>query len=304
MSSDRDAAMRRTSELLLGGWKMLSMGCPICHTALMEKNNSKCCPRCNLPVHYEHEKPASATAAAPPPPPTSQALSPSPLSSPKQSGQFQSLEEVKKSYDKLQVRQQLVSSRIGEKLLAGWTLLASECDVCGSPLMSQKGVKYCVCCETNKDDKKAVGPSAQILAAPVAAAGAVSSLKAESKTEAISASAQLLENIPLLSEDEATGEEDFLETLSAGNGFDSLEEASQLISEKMVLGWSLLQDVCEGACEGNVPLLKDPKKGQVALTSLSPSHLPIYLCLSLSFSLCLSVSLSLSLSLCLCLSVL
>jgi uncharacterized Zn finger protein (UPF0148 family) len=265
-TQDRDAAMKRTSELLLGGWKMLSMSCPICHTALMEKNNSRCCPSCNLPVYFEHEK-----LSYPPPPAASLATETTQLpqslqqtpSSPKQSSKFESLEEAKKEYDKLQGRQQRVSTKIGEKLLCGWTLLSQECEDCGSPLMSLKGNKFCVCCDkeigttTSTTTTKQVTSSVSTVVTPTRVA-----TTEEKKKEIMSASAHLLDNIPLLSEDEEEDEEALL--LSKGeNSFDALEEASQLISEKMVLGWALLQDVCEGACEGNVPLMRDPKKGQV-----------------------------------------
>ena len=45
--------IKRTGELLLSGWKMLNMACPICKTPLMSKGELMRCPHCDLPVVTE-----------------------------------------------------------------------------------------------------------------------------------------------------------------------------------------------------------------------------------------------------------
>ena len=35
--SDSAAAIKRTGDMLCNGWKMTSQGCPICHNALLQK---------------------------------------------------------------------------------------------------------------------------------------------------------------------------------------------------------------------------------------------------------------------------
>ena len=47
--------IKRTSDLLLSGWKMLSNHCPICSSPLLSKDNTMRCPGCNVPVVMENE---------------------------------------------------------------------------------------------------------------------------------------------------------------------------------------------------------------------------------------------------------
>lgn len=42
-----------------------------------------------------------------------------------------------------------------------------------------------------------------------------------------------------------------------------MEDVSHQISQKMLQGWALLDKACEVGCSGDVPLLRDPKTGQV-----------------------------------------
>lgn len=62
-----------------------------------------------------------------------------------------SLEDAKKEYDRKHRRIDSISARLGEKMLAGWTLLGATCpetDCCGTPLMSiPGGVIICVGCD-------------------------------------------------------------------------------------------------------------------------------------------------------------
>jgi uncharacterized Zn finger protein (UPF0148 family) len=244
--------VKRTGDLLLGGWKMLSIGCPLCHTALMEKQSKRCCPSCNLPVYYEHETPSIPPPSTPPSTPAT--TNETVMKSEDKQTKFQSLEEEKKRYDKQrQSNQQIVSSRIGEKLLSGWTLLAKECQTCGTPLMSLNDTKYCVSCDCN--------PEEQLKQTSSGIAEQKTTLPLGPKTETdLTASARLLTEIPMLPEENDEEENIFGPVDRASQ--DLIEEASQLIGEKLLLGWTLLDDVCEGACAGNVPLMRNPRKPQ------------------------------------------
>lgn len=250
-------AIKRTSEMLLSGWKMLMTSCPLCHTALMEKQNSKFCPKCNLPVVVSRDEIANFPALPP-----SSSL-PHTVAEDKEY-KFKSLEEEKKKYDQLQSRQKLTSARIGERLLLGWALLGMECRDCNTPLMSLNGIKYCVTCEKNIEEiNQQQGTSSSTVAKPADAKNltkldTTSSEKSkETPMESLNASERLLSNIPFLPE-----ESDEITQPQQENSIEFIEEASQLIGEKLLLGWTLLEDVCEAACDGNVPLMKDPKKGQ------------------------------------------
>lgn len=78
-SEARDAAVKRSSAMLLSGWRMLPTACPLCHSPLMAKGTSLHCPGCDIPVMAgppppgvkysdkppEVPKPLSTTAPAP-----------------------------------------------------------------------------------------------------------------------------------------------------------------------------------------------------------------------------------------------
>lgn len=268
--------IKKTGEFLLTGWKMLNISCPICKTVLLEKNNEKFCIKCNLKVFYENEiisnsLPATATATATTattqitslissPQATSQQLPPQQEQENKNNLKFESLEEVKKIYDKNKLKENLVSIKIGEKLLLGWTLLGESCEHCNTPLMSLKNIKNCVLCEINSDGKIS---NENLKKEKKEEKEEKKSEIKEEKEVKLNASEQLLSNIPMLSNDDDNDNDDIPLEISA-ESYELIEEASQLIGEKLLLGWTLLEDVCEGACDGNVPLMKDPKKKQVS----------------------------------------
>lgn len=249
MTTKKDLTIKKTGELLLNGWKMLQLICPLCSSPLMEKGKECCCPSCNLPILRNNEiSPFNS------PPENKEEL--------KEIKKFQSLEEVKKEYDKNQIKQKLISSKIGEKLLIGWTLLAKECEICQTPLMSFKGGPlYCALCDTmktiesekkgnnkleNKSEEKKIENKNKI----------------EVESIELSKAAELLANIPIL---EAEYNDENITSLEGEDPSELIEEASQLIGEKLLLGWTLLDESCEDACQGNVPLMKDPVKKQVLI---------------------------------------
>ena len=56
--------IKRTSDLLLSGWKMLSNHCPICSSPLLSKDNAMRCPGCNVPVVMENDANTNANSNA------------------------------------------------------------------------------------------------------------------------------------------------------------------------------------------------------------------------------------------------
>lgn len=270
MNVKREEGIKRTGELLLSGWKMLALICPICSSPLMEKGKECCCPSCNLPIaRYNELSPYTSPPSSLPslPSPSNSSITHS-TSSPSNNSnnsknenesKFHSLEEAKKEYDKKQSKQRLVSSKIGEYLLNGWTLLAKECNVCGTPLMNLRGGPfYCVLCDktfSNEIKKDIVKENKEIIENQI-------EQKKNNELFELNKSAELLANIPILEDDFMINNDDNdNEDYEDPSGI--IEEASQLIGGKLLLGWTLLDEACEGACQGNVPLMKDPVKKQV-----------------------------------------
>lgn len=70
-----------------------------------------------------------------------------------------SLEEMKKEYDLTHRRREEVSAKMGDKMLAGWTMLARTCprpECQGTPLMQARGPEprtvLCVSCDSTGPD--------------------------------------------------------------------------------------------------------------------------------------------------------
>lgn len=55
VASNRETGISRAGNLLLQGWTMLAIHCPICHTPLFSKGGEMRCPSCDLPVKYESQ---------------------------------------------------------------------------------------------------------------------------------------------------------------------------------------------------------------------------------------------------------
>lgn len=142
----RDEAMKRSGDMLLSGWRMLGISCPICNTAIMEKGGSMKCPSCNLPILHEGDMNISKYSSTPPHRQIETTRNADDHGekheyASEEKGSYQSLEGAKCEYDKSRQHQNAVSSKIGEYLLLGWTLLGAECQspTCqGIPLMRTK----------------------------------------------------------------------------------------------------------------------------------------------------------------------
>ena len=53
MNVNRTDSIKRTSDFLLKGWRLLNTNCPICNTALLSHGDKLFCPGCNLDVLVE-----------------------------------------------------------------------------------------------------------------------------------------------------------------------------------------------------------------------------------------------------------
>jgi uncharacterized Zn finger protein (UPF0148 family) len=127
---------------------------------------------------------------------------------------------------------------LSQKILQGWTLLAESCpsDGCNVPLVrSGKGDTYCCSCQVHFDAELNPLP-------PTAAQQAVP--KASSSSSASSSQPK--------QEPSASVNEPMQETSPPAKP----KDRSQLIADKLLAGWAMLNDVCpRPGCEG-VPLVK------------------------------------------------
>lgn len=108
--SSREAAIRRTGQLMLQGWTLTSSHCAICHAVVVSKGSQMQCPQCELPIRIE-----SAETSNPP------EVVPIEEEVPR------SLEEQKREWDRSRKRSDEISSKLGERMLGGWTLLGESC---------------------------------------------------------------------------------------------------------------------------------------------------------------------------------
>lgn len=178
----------------------------------------------------------------------------------------QSMEEMKKEYDRRNETRDKVSAKLGERMLAGWTMLGFACprESCqGTPLMNRKDHDMvCVACETNYvysqngeivEKKKATDLAAE------------SQLKEKSPTKAGGGNAPPLSAYGTLLEDAP-----FLPSMFQSRKSDPAD----MLSKKLLMGWAMLEAVCDGPCNGSVPLMRD-KTGTVRLTKQRKTLRPI-----------------------------
>ena len=265
---DNKAGIKRTGEMMLGGWRLLADHCPICTFPLMSKKDELRCPNCDMAVMTEEDAAEGNFRYA---------EESKPAVTPQQSGLAiadsqrlydepdlpDSLEEMKKEYDLKNSRMNKVSAKLGEKMMAGWTLLGSICPMnsCnGTPLMKSKGdaSMLCVCCEKWYADNgngivpKEIPPIAEVSSTAEPLAAPTSNYK---KTDSVifsrtkPAAVEPATSFQSLDLNDAP----FLPDISASYVMD----ASEKIAKLLLRGWTMLDKVCDGACGGSVPLMRD-----------------------------------------------
>ena len=152
---------------------------------------------------------------------------------------------MRKEYEAKNKTLNVVSSKLGQRMLQGWTMLGTSCpkpDCRGTPLMSLNGqsLMECVSCDEGYNilDGKPV---------------ALSALKQSEAT-----SVQPRSGILPVSSPTALATPPPLTSTSASE--QSINKISEKIGHKLLQGWCILSEVCESvSCHGSVPLMKDTK---------------------------------------------
>lgn len=143
--------IQKTGELMLRGWKLLAISCPICNTALLSsKTGEMMCPGCNLPVKDERSTASEIRMCV-------DAIDDNVDNGTDDSDNMDSLSVSSfdngriVSYETTNNHLNDISGKLGEKLLKGWTMRAESClnTLCrGTPLMQENSSAplLCVCC--------------------------------------------------------------------------------------------------------------------------------------------------------------
>jgi uncharacterized Zn finger protein (UPF0148 family) len=236
--NDREA-IERTGQLMLSGWKMLAISCPQCHAAILQSRSGEMlCPSCNLPIIEESK--------APPFFETKSILNSiedmneaSVLSTPNQPDlEDLSFEQLQSEYENIRMKRNQISELLGQKMLLGWTMVEDCCpnvDCSGVPLMREGGKTALTCVGCEKQYERNGNGLKEI---------STVSKPAESLFMKSSNISDNSEQPPIFNL----------------HSFATKEDTSWKISEKLILGWSLLSETCTKiGCVGNVPLLQDGK---------------------------------------------
>lgn len=235
---------------------MLTTVCPICHAPLLSKDGNMLCPGCNVPVRMEND--LSTTYNVPESllghderkvdvPAVVEEVE---LSTPIAPIVPQSMEELRREYDLRNSRRNRVSDLLGQHLLRGWIMLQQCCprlEQCnGTPLMREtsEGPLLCLSCSTEY-----LSINDELVSA--LQASSVSEVITVAAPSASTASYSWLDDAPILSLSSFARDE---------------KDSSWRISQKLMQGWRLLDEVCISPdCKGNVPLMRD-KNGMVSYT--------------------------------------
>lgn len=200
---------------------------------------------------------------------------------------YASLEGAKKEYDLQNKRMNAVSNKLGEKMLAGFSMLSTVCPLesCrGTPLVRQgTAPMQCVCCDSEYHVSSlgdlvaihkspvaaatvpaaaattaAASPAAKITSAPASTFTATLATKSSASISAAAPAADAsffldMHNAPIL---------------SLSSFAHDPADASNRISKRLMQGWALLDHCCQSAmCRGEVPLMRD-LEGKVRLLRL------------------------------------
>ena len=251
MSANKDDAIKRSGEMLLGGWKMLNTSCPVCHTAIMSKAGRFHCPGCDAPVMTEAEAAFMAKENA-------KKTKTAPTrgnGDPAEEKPVRSLEEEKKAWDLKRGKANLMSSKIGDHLMLGFALLGQECprNTCaGIPLMQKQGEKpYCINCENLfvTDSYGSLIPEAHMHSNSSAAASADPSANG---------AASLTDALALFREKEKAAAVADEAPIVDRAALSKKPDPSNLIGERLLQGWALLEETCPSCSD--IPLMQDKKK--------------------------------------------
>eukprot|EP00613_Pedinella_sp_CCMP2098_P067127 CAMPEP_0171989848 /NCGR_PEP_ID=MMETSP0993-20121228/276622_1 /TAXON_ID=483369 /ORGANISM="non described non described, Strain CCMP2098" /LENGTH=554 /DNA_ID=CAMNT_0012642845 /DNA_START=72 /DNA_END=1736 /DNA_ORIENTATION=- len=254
-----DAASAKMGELMLAGWAMLAESCPNkgCPSMpLMRKRGAAqgLCVLCD-PTFTKSEsagdKGSGVSAAAAPA--AAAALSSSQstsllesetLLSPTRTSKILAAAPKPLSDTDWQKKRNAVSAKMGEKLLAGWAMLADACphpSCRGTPLMRKKGAaaKVCVCCDDVVRGEPAAAESEERSGSRVGSSSKGDEGAADGSGQGTADAAA----------DSAaggfgsSGVDDWEKTPPSLPSF-SMDSASQCLSAKLLRGWALHESTC------------------------------------------------------------
>ncbi|KAJ1336870.1 hypothetical protein BSLG_006634 [Batrachochytrium salamandrivorans] len=161
-------------------------------------------------------------------------------------------------------RRQEGSRRIGTYMLSGWVLMDDMCPNrgCGLPIFRDKDRTKTICCMC--DDPVSPLPPVRDVPAKDVGTHALATPSPLSQEIVDVASVNTPESIVLTKEEEKelmdTLEESYkVESYSERNHHhEQSEKASQLIGQKMLQGWTMMQDACPNCLE--IPLVRNRQK--------------------------------------------
>lgn len=249
--SERDAA-RRGGDLLLSGWKMLATCCPVCHMALFSKGDEMRCTRCDLPVRLQasdHLGNQEETDA------NNEVESESMLDEKDVDEPTVSYEQMKLDYAARRKQSDLVSGKIGEKLLQGWAMLVDTCpnvQCACAPLMRSDASQpmQCPVCSTQYSHSA----DGQLISAACSTQNVRAKRAAPLQTSLTADWPVDLSQAPTLPAADLQDEQPpaaFHSKHKSGN----CDDVSTKISKYLLQGWAMLSTIC--ACGNNAPLLRN-----------------------------------------------
>jgi uncharacterized Zn finger protein (UPF0148 family) len=266
-SSSQKDVISRTGNLMLKGWKLLSVCCPLCHAPLLSKDNEMRCPGCDLPVRKESGEQSSTAnhhnnvSHADPLNSSESEVVDDIVDVPK------SYEELRREYDERKKQSNDVSGKLGEKMLQGWVLLADSCpdmNVCGGvPLMKDPSTGSMVCLSCGKE--YVYDPLSQGNLIEKGKKSTVSASNEQQKASITEMKKETNDKWKEIDEEfETLIKEDDKDPPRLFNFTRHDNDSSWKISQKLLQGWSLIDQSCQSQnCNGKTPLMKD-HKGKVS----------------------------------------
>ena len=114
--------------MMLTGWKMLSQVCPVCSFPLMGKDGNMMCPGCNVPVIRETSLAPKQSQSEAVPVDVEEVEKEEEDDDDEVDSQSitKTYEEMRREYDEKNSQQRTISTKLGQKMLLGWTLLGKS----------------------------------------------------------------------------------------------------------------------------------------------------------------------------------
>lgn len=262
----KKAGIKKAGQLMLQGWIMLAEHCPICHSVLFSnKSKSECvCPTCDVSIKKECELNNSEKEQFGCIKKSQKTEEKVMVSDEEDYDCYEddidvpnSLEDLKAEWEEKMKVRDLVSAKIGEYMLTGWSMLATTCSkykenhpaVEGVILVGKGDVTKCVACEhkigvvkKNKSDLSASTGAAKIVNIPTAEQPHVANQPAPPRST--------IDSIPMQAK------------FNNNSEVSLIDEASGLIGNYLLKGYSLLDATCSNVnadCCGKVPLIQHHK---------------------------------------------